>query len=202
MSKKNKKAKFWIKGVYNYPSKLFLSCLGHNLFFTVKRRPTDPIWKWALWQHFVAQKFRQCILFAMFGFTFTMTYTDQHIFRHIDFTSCCFPSPRQWCWSFRTPKKLLVIFVVTFFHQQETHSTLNKQPNKQLSKKGRWLYSTLNNRAKTKVSSATSQMTSSPRSPCAAFSQASLGQSIRWRSRDKRENSLCPRDSKLTGRAE
>lgn len=135
---------------------------------------------------------------------------DQHIFRHIDFMSLLFPVSTAMMLGFQASQKTSCDFCCCFFssgiptqNQQETHSTLNKQPNKQLSKKRVMALLSPKQQSKTKVSSATSQMTSSPRSPCAASSQAfSVKRFGDVHGRDKRENLLGPRDSKLIGRAE
>ena len=105
----------------------------------------------------------------MFGFTFSMTPTSTFSAILI----LCLVVSRLHGNDAGVSGLLLLFFIdIPTQNLQETHSTLNKQPNEQLSKKREMALLSPKQQSKTKVSSATSQMTSSPRSPCAASSQA------------------------------
>ena len=105
----------------------------------------------------------------MFGFTFSMTPTSTFSAILI----LCLVVSRLHGNDAGVSGLLLFFFIdIPTQNLQETHSTLNKQPNEQLCKKREMALLSPKQQSKTKVSSATSQMTSSPRSPCAASSQA------------------------------
>ena len=111
----------------------------------------------------------------MFGFTFSMTPTSTFSAILI----LCLVVSRLHGNDAGVSGLLLLFFIdIPTQNLQETHSTLNKQPNEQLSKKMEMALLSPKQQSKTKVSSATSQMTSSPRSPRAASSQAFSAKTI------------------------